>query len=273
MGEVLGSERHHDRPDPERDRSGRSVARLDALGDPADAEQKADCRQHRTDQGQRPADRRRVRHPGLDPTRTPTAEPIRLIRRLVVRAPGIPARSVGRGRGVPGEVLGSNRIEAEVGGQGGRREPGRLDGVEVAVHPCLVPGFPVPAVDLGCARRERAYLRIERRLGPAHRMHEESPGQAEREDRGGTRIGAEHPPNAAHPAHEAGILGSACALASRLRSPRRSRLRRSPPPPPRAGRGPARRRGHTSRTGTGRSPRRSRSRRRSRPRGRRRRRA
>ena len=178
--------------------------------------QKADRGQDRTKQGQRPDDGRRVRHLGLDVAGAVAAEPVRLKWRLLVSSPAIPARAVGGGGRVAGALLPSDRVETEVGGQGHRGQPGRLDGVEVPVHPRLVPRLPLPAVDLGRARREGPHLSVDGRLRPAHRVHEQAPGQAQRKDRGSSRVCPEGPPNAAHPAHGARILGRRLAIGHRM---------------------------------------------------------
>ena len=183
MREVLGGERHHNRSQPQRDRRRCPVAGLDPFRDPADEQQEGDRRDDRAHQGQRPDERRLVLHPDLHPMGAASAVSVLAQVGVVRRRPSRIVCPAGvRGR-VAGKRLGPPGVERQIGGKCERRQAGRLDRVEVATEPGLVPGLPVPGVDLRVAGRERADLGVAGQLGPAHRVHHEGPPDAKRDDR------------------------------------------------------------------------------------------
>ena len=131
----------------------------------------------------------------------------------VVCQPGV------RGR-IAGDRLGAGGVQRQIGGQREGRQPGRLHRVEVAVDPGLVLRLPLPAVDLGASGGERADLGVVGQLRPAHRVHDEPPRDAERDDR--EQAGARRVRSPAL-RHSAIVQGS--GLRTATTSSRRSRKR------------------------------------------------
>ena len=143
-----------------------------------------------------------------------------------------------------GRARGAGGVERQIGGKRERRQPGRLDRVEVAVEPGLVLGLPVPAVDLRSSGGERADLRVVGLAAPSPSSASPGPRRCRARRSRASRC---EPRPGAQPAltltpcdlHRAIVQGSGLRTATTSRRRSRKREERAPRPVLKVARGVA----------------------------------